>query len=43
MRSKVGIVTLFGEYNYGNRYQNYAVQKLLEEMKYELEHCKKRA
>lgn len=28
---KIGIVTLFGNYNYGNRLQNYAVQKILEE------------
>ena len=26
----VGIVTLFGEYNFGNRLQNYAVQQVLE-------------
>ena len=26
---KIGIVTLYGEFNYGNRLQNYAVQKLL--------------
>lgn len=25
----VGIVTLFGEYNFGNRLQNYAVQQVL--------------
>lgn len=26
---KVGIITLFGEYNFGNRLQNYAVQEVL--------------
>lgn len=29
---KVAIVTLYGEFNYGNRLQNYAVQKCLENM-----------
>lgn len=28
---KVGIITLFGEYNFGNRLQNYAVQEVLKE------------
>lgn len=28
---KAGIITLFGEYNYGNRLQNYAVQEVLKE------------
>jgi len=31
---KAGIVTLFGEFNFGNRLQNYAVQEILK--KYEL-------
>ncbi len=26
---KAGIITIFGEYNYGNRLQNYAVQQVL--------------
>ena len=26
---RAGIVTLFGEYNFGNRLQNYAVQQVL--------------
>ncbi len=26
---KAGIITLFGEYNFGNRLQNYAVQEVL--------------
>ena len=29
---KAGIVTLFGEYNFGNRLQNYAVQEILKKM-----------
>ena len=29
---KAGIVTLFGEYNFGNRLQNYAVQEVLKKM-----------
>ena len=28
---KAGIVTLFGNYNYGNKFQNYAVQEILRE------------
>ena len=28
---KAGIITLFGEYNFGNRLQNYAVQEILKE------------
>lgn len=31
---KVGIVTLFGNYNYGNRLQNYAVQELVKNRGY---------
>ena len=27
---KIGIVTLYGEFNYGNRLQNYALQMILE-------------
>ncbi len=34
---KVAIVTLYGENNYGNRLQNYAVQKTLEKMGCEVE------
>lgn len=29
---KVGIITLFGEYNFGNRLQNYAVQEVLKKL-----------
>ncbi len=29
---KAGIVTLFGEYNFGNRLQNYAVQEILKKL-----------
>lgn len=28
---KIGIVTIIGDYNYGNRLQNYALYKILEE------------
>lgn len=31
---KIGIVTLLGNYNYGNRLQNYAVEKMVEELGY---------
>lgn len=34
---KVGIITLFGNYNYGNRLQNYAVHKICEENGFEVE------
>lgn len=34
---KLAIVTLYGENNYGNRLQNYAVQKTLEKIGYEVE------
>ena len=29
MYKKIGIITLIGEENYGNRLQNYAVQEIL--------------
>lgn len=35
MKKKVGIITLFGYHNYGNRLQNYAVQEVLEELGFE--------
>lgn len=31
---KVGIITLYGNYNLGNKLQNYAVQRILENMNY---------
>lgn len=31
---KIGIVTLFGNYNYGNRLQNYAVQEIVKDYGY---------
>ena len=34
---KIGIVTLFGNYNYGNRLQNYAVQQIAKKYGYESE------
>ena len=37
---KVGIITLFGEYNFGNRLQNYAVQEVLKENGLEVETIK---
>lgn len=37
---KAGIVTLFGEYNFGNRLQNYAVQEVLRKMELEVETIK---
>lgn len=37
---KVGILTIFGEYNYGNRLQNYAVQRVLEKNNHEVETIK---
>lgn len=37
---KVGILTIFGEYNYGNRLQNYAVQRVLEKMELDVETIK---
>lgn len=27
---KIGIVTIYGEYNYGNKFQNYAIKKMVE-------------
>lgn len=40
---KIGIVTLYGNTNYGNRLQNYAVQEILKKRGYEVETlvCKK--
>lgn len=35
MTKRVGIVTLYGNFNYGNRLQNYAVQRIYEELGYE--------
>lgn len=37
---KVGILTLFGEYNFGNRLQNYAVQEILKDNGLEVETIK---
>lgn len=37
MGKKVGIVTIYGLNNYGNRLQNYAVHRLLEDLGYEAE------
>jgi coenzyme F420-reducing hydrogenase beta subunit len=36
MKTKVGIITLFGNVNYGNRLQNYAIQSILENKGYEV-------
>lgn len=35
MERKIGIVTLFGNYNYGNKLQNYAVQEVAKKYGYE--------
>lgn len=37
---KAGIITLFGEYNFGNRLQNYAVQEVLKNFGLEVETIK---
>ncbi len=37
---KAGILTIFGEYNYGNRLQNYAVQHVLKDMGLDVETIK---
>lgn len=37
MSNKIGIVTLFGNYNYGNRLQNYAVQEIIKEFGFSAE------
>lgn len=37
---KAGIVTLFGEYNFGNRLQNYAVQEVLKKFDLDVETIK---
>ena len=37
MKGKIGIVTLYGCYNFGNRLQNYAVQKTFEKRGFEVE------
>lgn len=34
-KSAIGIVTLYGHFNYGNRYQNYAVQEILKRYNYD--------
>ncbi len=34
---KVGIVTLYGRFNYGNRLQNYAITRIWQEFGYEPE------
>ena len=34
---KIGIITLNGYYNYGNRLQNYALQKILQDLGYDVE------
>ena len=36
-RKKVGIVTLHGYYNYGNRLQNYALQEVIKELGFDVE------
>ena len=36
MKSKCGIVTLYGLFNYGNRLQNYASQIVLEDLGFEV-------
>lgn len=35
-RNKIGIITLFGYFNYGNRYQNYAVQEIIKNFDYDV-------
>ena len=37
---KVGVITLFGEYNFGNRLQNYAVQEVLKKKGLDVETIK---
>lgn len=37
MKKKIGIVTNYDRYNFGNRLQNYAVQTILQEMGYKCE------
>ena len=37
MKKNVGLVTLPGNYNYGNRLQNYATSKLFESLSYKPE------
>ena len=37
---KAGIITLFGEYNFGNRLQNYAVQEVLKKFDLDVETIK---
>lgn len=36
MKKKVGIITLYGLFNFGNRLQNYATQKIFENLGYEV-------
>lgn len=38
--AKCGIITLFGEYNFGNRLQNYASQEVLKKLNFEVETIK---
>src|SRR5699024_2148598 len=36
VKKKVGIITLYGLFNFGNRLQNYATQKIFENLGYEV-------
>ncbi len=40
MKKTVGIITLFGNTNYGNKLQNYALQKVLEDMNFNVQTIK---
>jgi len=40
MRKKIAVVTVHGYHNYGNRLQNYAVQKIIEQLGFEVETIK---
>lgn len=37
MKPKIGIITLYGQTNYGNRLQNYALQETIRQLGYEVE------
>lgn len=37
LTKKIGIITLFGYFNYGNRLQNYALQEAIKELGFEVE------
>jgi hypothetical protein len=37
LAKKIGIITLFGYFNYGNRLQNYALQEAIKELGFEVE------